>query len=429
MKNIVFLMVSMLVLGSTAYATDTSYQALLKQLNPDIRNDMPAIPTPKAVKQVGIKNVDNSSRYYINVKAKTSQERTKLLENGMDITQVNKDSVSGFAYGDTINKIEENLKYEIRSVFDSESLEQRDFPSYDSAYHNYQETTEVLKALASKNPDIASIFSIGKTVEGRDIWGLRINTSAKGNAQSNKPGSFFLGNHHAREHMSNEVPLFLAAWLMENRNTDEVKAYINNLDIYIIPMLNPDGVEYDVKNGRYQTYRKNRVKNSDGSFGVDLNRNYDFLWCKYGSSHTPRYDTYCGSSAFSEQESQAIRNFFAAHKNIKTHISYHTYGALVLYPYGGTYDDVEDSRDSQAMSKIAKAMASYTGYTAQKSSDLYVSSGDSCDWAYKAHKVFAFTIELEGNDFYPPASEIEGVVGKNINAARYLLSVTANPYQ
>ncbi len=420
------LLLSLFLIPSGANALDTAYETLLKQITPEQMEEISAsVPAPGEA--VDVKALDDNARYWVTVSASNSKERTALLEQGLDIIEVGKDTVSGFALADTVQSVyAKGLVKSFRAIGKDEG---RDFPAKDAAYHNYAETAAILKDLAAKNPDIASVFSVGKTTEGRDIWCLRLNSSVKGNGKSTKPGAFFLGNHHAREHISNEVPLLFAAWLMDNRKDSEIKKYLDTLDIFIIPMLNPDGVEYDIKDGRYQMYRKNMSKNSDGSFGTDLNRNYDFLWCKYGSSHTPRYDTYCGKAAFSEPESQAMRKFFADHTNIKTHISYHSYGEMILYPYGGTDDEIDSEQDKKAFVRIGNEMAKFTGYRNMKSSELYVSSGDSCDWAYKEHKTLAFTFELDGYNFYPSASQIDSIVGKNIKAAKYLLSQTANPYK
>lgn len=420
------LFLSLFLIPSGANALDTAYQTLLKQITPEQAEEISAsVPVP--AEAADVKALDDSARYWLTASASDSKERTALLEMGLDIIEIGKDTVSGFAGADTVQAVSaKGLAKKFRAIGEDEG---RDFPAKDAAYHNYAETTALLKEMSSKNSDIASVFSVGKTTEGRDIWCLRLNSSVKGNGKSTKPGAFFLGNHHAREHISNEVPLLFAAWLLDNRKDPEIKKYLDTLDIFILPMLNPDGVEYDIKGGRYQMYRKNMSKNSDGSFGTDLNRNYDFLWCKYGSSHTPRSDTFCGKAAFSEPESQAMRKFFGDHTNIKTHISYHSYGQMILYPYGGTYDEIDSEQDKKAFIRIGDEMAKMTGYRNMKSSDLYTSSGDSCDWVYEQHKVLAFTFELDGNGFYPSASQIDSIVSKNIKAAKYLLSQTANPYK
>ncbi|GAB4031768.1 MAG: M14 family metallopeptidase [Elusimicrobiota bacterium] len=394
------------------------------------RYENPSMPSPEmaAASEDSLKNDD---RMYVTVKALNKKERTRLLELGLDITEIRKDSVSGLIRQADLaglnNKefsvLEKKTIYEWAKQFD------KDFPAADSAYHNYKETEEYLRKLAADNSDVASIFSMGKTIEGRDIWVLRLNSSSKGDSKSSKPGAIFVGNHHAREHLSNEVPLLFAAYLLDNRNNPDIKKYLDTLDIYIVPMFNPDGAEYDIATGKYRWHRKNTRKNSDGSIGVDLNRNYDFTWCQSGASHSPGSDTYCGPSAFSEPESKAMRDFILARKNIKTLQSYHSYSSQILYPWGGLYEDISNEKDRNAFVKMAGEMARLTGYEALKSSDLYIASGDTCDWAYGKAGIFAFTTELEGSSFYPGAAIIKTAVDKNIKAAVYLLSMTDNPYK
>ncbi|HCE98838.1 MAG: hypothetical protein A2021_02055 [Elusimicrobia bacterium GWF2_52_66] len=388
----------------------------------------PPVPMPDKTTQSAGKAAE---RYWITVFASDNHERTKLLEAGMDIVEIKSGKVSGFASKRTLDALSEKGFVVESKITMAQYVQQfgKDFPAADSVYHNYNETVELLETLAANNSDIASLFSIGKTIEGRDIWCLRINSNAKGEEASSKPGAVYIGNHHAREHLSNEVPLLFAAWLFDHKGDADVKKYINSLDIYVIPMLNPDGVEYDIKTGRYQWQRKNMRVNADKSIGVDLNRNYDSWWCEAGASHSTWSDTYCGAKAFSEPESQAVKNFMEARKNLKTHISYHSYAGTVLYPWGGTEEDVADPKDKQTFINIATEMGRLTGYHPEKSSDMYVASGDSCDWAYAAGKIFAFTIELEGSGFYPGAAAITKAVTNNVKAAVYLLSVTDNPYK
>ncbi len=428
----VFLLVSLFAFSAFAQKSEElqknlAFDQILGELVSRYEN--PNIPEPKMDGSIDPLKTDD--RMYITVKASDKKERTRLLELGLDIMDIKKDSVSGL-----ISKIElsalENKEFSIigkKTIYDWAKQFEKDFPVSDSAYHNYNETLEYLKKLASENSDIASLFSMGKTIEGRDIWVLRLNSSAKGEVKSSKPGAVFVGNHHAREHLSNEVPLLFAAYLLDNRDKPEIKKYLDTLDIYIIPMFNPDGVEYDIATGRYRWHRKNARINSDKSIGVDLNRNYDTTWCQSGSSHYPGSDTYCGTGPFSEPETQAMRDFILARKNIKTLQSYHSYASLILYPWGGIYDPIANEKDRNAFIKMANEMARLTGYNAQQSSELYAASGDTCDWAYDKAGIFAFTTELEGNSFYPGASIIKKTVEKNIKAAVYLLSMTDNPYK
>ena len=119
--------------------------------------------------------------------------------------------------------------------------------------------------------------------------------------------------------------------------------------------------------------------------------------------------------------------------NLKTLISYHSYSELVLYPWGGIYDPIDNEDDRKVFITMAKKMAGLTGYTAKQSSDLYAATGDTTDWTYATRGIFSFTFELtpsrySSGGFYPGPSVIEKTVRTNIDAANYLLSVTANPY-
>lgn len=428
---------------SSLYANDMekaaeksfSFKQLLKSISdPDIKDIKFSLPELPKSNENFVLNGDE--RYFITVLASTREERTKLMELGLDIQEIYDTKVSGIAHAKTVTLLSEKGYVILSKMALSEYAQNflKDFPVNDSAYHNYDEMIQVLQSITAQNRDIASLYSIGKSVEGRDIWTLRINTNAKGDKKSDKPGAVFIGAHHAREHLSVEVPLLHAVWLLENRNKPEIKQYIESLDIYIIPMLNPDGAEYDISTGKYKWHRKNMRKNPDGNIGVDLNRNYDFRWGGAGASHHTYSDTYCGPKAFSEPEAMAAKKFFESRNNLKTYISYHSYAELILYPWGGIYEPVENEKDRKVFMVMAKKMATLTGYRDKQSSDLYAATGDATDWTYGNRGVFSFTIELSPSSgwrggFYPGTSIIEKTVKDNIAAANYLLSVTDNPYK
>ena len=182
------------------------------------------VPEPMPDKNAQSASGDDE-RYWITVFASDNHERTRLLEAGMDIVEIKSDRVSGFARKKTLDALSEK-GFVVESKITMAKYAQhsgKDFPAADAAYHNYKETTDLLKTLAESNSTVASLFSIGKTIEGRDIWCLRINSSAKGETASSKPGAVYIGNHHAREHLANEVPLLFAAWLFDHKNDADVK--------------------------------------------------------------------------------------------------------------------------------------------------------------------------------------------------------------
>lgn len=426
LKLLLSLIVAALAVNPVFSADSTpSYDRLLSEVT-SVQAEIPLAPVADKAAFAAA----TEGRYWVTVKAADKRARTKLLEAGFDIVEINGDKVSGIAGPELMGLLSsKSFGLVEKTALAALVPDTKDFPAQDAIYHNYQETYDLLRQLAAANSDIASLFSIGKTVEGRDIWCLRLNSSVKGEGPSSKPGAFFMGNLHAREHLTTEVTVLLAAWLLEHRNDADVKKYLSTLDIYIAPMANPDGSEYDIKTGSYQYYRKNMAKNADKSRGVDLNRNFDSWWCEAGASDYPGADTYCGPKAFSEPESQHLKRFFEARRNLKTHITYHSYASEILYPWGGSEADVPNDKDRRAFIKIATEMGKLCNYAPVKSSDMYVATGDTADWAYAATGVLAFTFELEGRGFYPGAAIVKGAVERNIKAAVYLLSVTDDPYK
>ena len=229
----------------------------------------------------------------------------------------------------------------------------------------------------------------------------------------------------------------LLQWLLAEyqKGNSRIVSLINAREIHFIPAVNPDGLEYDIKGNEYQMWRKNRKRNSNGSYGVDLNRNYGFDWGKGGSSSNPNSDTYMGTTPFSEPETQSIKNYVESLSRVKILLSYHTYSSLILYPWGGRNERIEDNRDYQTFTKMASKMAAWTGYTPEQSSELYIATGDTCDWAYGERGIFAFTFELDPRDgwgsdgFYPGDEIIASVVDKNKEPLLYMVDLADDPHR
>ncbi|MCK4718319.1 MAG: hypothetical protein KAT70_06590, partial [Thermoplasmata archaeon] len=199
-------------------------------------------------------------------------------------------------------------------------------------------------------------------------------------------------------------------WLMEKMlvsyGTDpELTALVDSRDIWFVPVLNPDGREKSLDG---TGCRKNMRDNGDGTYGVDLNRNFDDHWGTTGTNHNPGSSLYCGPYPFSEPETRAIRDNLTALYDIDLVLSYHSHGQLVLYPWG--YDATQPE-DEEALSTIAGEMAALSGagWVSGQASDpsigMYDASGDLCDWFY-ANDTFAFTVEMSTSDIpMDPASE------------------------
>ena len=356
--------------------------------------------------------------------------RDLAADSGISIEEVMPGQAAGIATPEAVDRAR---KAGVK-ILSAITLEQRfgslDFPEKDSIYHNYGETKVELEKIAASAPDLVSLFSIGKSFQkNKDLFVLRLTRGAKGAEPSTKPGIVFLGTHHAREHLSTEIPLMLAKYLVDNRAQPEIARLLDTRDIYIIPMVNPDGVEYDISDGKYHMQRKNMA-------GVDLNRNYSYGWGGPGASDNPRDETYRGPSAFSEPETQAVKAFIEARKNLKVLLSYHTFSELILYPWGGTNNPIDDKPAHDAFVAMGAEMGKMTGYTPQQSSALYIASGDTCDWAWGSalggKKIFPFTFELTpksmwGGGFYPGPEAIATTFQANIRPALYLIDLADNP--
>jgi len=295
-------------------------------------------------------------------------------------------------------------------------------------YHSYAELETDLQALEQSYPQLARLFTIGLTLEGRKIYALKISDNAA--LDEEEAEVLFLGCHHAREWISVEVPFLLAKHLLEHYTTDaEVRRAVDESEVWIVPLVNPDGLEYSIRYYRY--WRKNRRLNADGSFGVDLNRNYDYGWGydNEGSSPVPASEVFRGSAPFSEPETQAVRDLFWQ-REFQSLVSYHSYSQVILYPWGYTtaLTDQDALHESLAagMSTLMEAVnGSIYGFGASAAS-LYLTNGDTTDWAFGISGIPAYTIELPpvdqlGGGFFNAERDIQPIFRENLPAALYLI--------
>lgn len=318
-----------------------------------------------------------------------------------------------------------------------------DFPASMSGYHNFPEMVAAIQTAADAHPDIMTMFSMGKSYQGRDIWAAKISNNVA--TDENEPEVLVDALHHAREHMTVEQALALMTWLTRDYGTDAtVTRLVNTREIWIVFALNPDGFRYDLTGDPFRAWRKNRQPNSNGSYGTDLNRNYSYHWgCCGGSSGNPSSITYRGARAFSAPESRVLRDFVRSRvvngiQQIRTHVTLHTNGELILWPYGYTKTNVPydmTTLDHSAFASLGKAMAARNGYTAEQSSDLYITDGDQIDWLYGTYRIFTFTFELYPpetssvwTDHYPDDSHIATQTARNRGALLLLIDRAGCPY-
>jgi carboxypeptidase T len=367
--------------------------------------------------------------YWMRLSAKTAAERTAIA-NHISIESVNADDVVALGSSADLARMQKDGRVISYYEVPQSTL---DFPKSDERFHNFDELTKALKELAQNYSQWATLTSIGKTIENRDIWMLTLGEESNNPAV---PAILFVGGHHAREHISIETPFLIAQELLVKRagGDAQISQLLKTRTVHIIPMLNVDGAEYDIASNSYRMWRKNRATNRDGSSGVDLNRNYDYKFGTVGASNDPRSEVYHGPKGFSEPETQAIRDFLIAHTNVTIVQSYHTYSELILYPWGYTNSPISNPVEFRVHKQMAEDMSAWNGYTVQQSSELYLTSGDTCDWAYGALGLICFTFELDPKSqwdggFYPGQQAIDIVFQKNWLPALYLIDHADSPYR
>ncbi len=379
-------------------------------------------PTPLAA--------DTPPRLLVTLRAPNVAARTALAASGYDVWSASLESMTLAVTPTDLRRLQ-SQGYQVEQV---ESLP-RAFPPNYAGYHDYAETVAELKGLNAQYCDLTHLQSIGKSLEGRDLWALRITDHPDQDEPGEKAILIYAGTH-AREHLTVEQALYVAHDLLDNYGHEgEATNLVNQRDIWILPNLNPDGSEYDITAGFPAYWRKNRRNNGNGTWGVDLNRNFGYKWGdNNGSSGLPGSDTYRGPQPFSEPENQALRDFVMAHPAIDVTISLHTYGELVLYPYGYTYDDLPPdmkAADLAIFQALAGAMAARNGYTAQQASALYITSGGHDDWFYGMLGIYAMTMEMYSKSpnpgFYPPDTAIAPQTKRNRTALRYAISMADDP--
>jgi carboxypeptidase T len=368
--------------------------------------------------------------------ASSPQERS-LIGNIIHLDGMNGDTVFSMINDHDLQQVQAYIPFLLSNITTIEinetSSTEEQYPEGDEKFYTYEEMKQKFEDLEKNHPEFVRMISIGQSFEGRELYALHI--SEHGN-KVKKPGILITGSHHAREHLSTDVPVRIAEKIIMASESDRIKNLIRNRDIYFLPMVNPDGAMWDIRGRNYKIWRKNmRSAGPNAAYGVDLNRNYSHGWGGPGSSDRASSDIYRGSNPFSEPETKAIKTFIEAHDNINVLLSFHSFSELILYPWGNTTAPLPSERDRRTYEVMAEEMSKWNNYRPMQASELYVASGDTCDWAWAEHRIFCFTFELSPQyqwgpgGFYPGARAIDPAVKDNYDPVLYLIEVADNPYK
>jgi carboxypeptidase T len=347
----------------------------------------------------------------------TDEMKSFLKRHEFDVTGVNYKTM----------EIEALLSQEELNVIESQktkikfSFPQNLLAGPDERYHNPEEIEEFVQSIHAQYPEITEVKVIGKTLEGRDIHAIKISDNAK----TDEAEPVFLVNamHHAREVMTPEVTTDMVAYLTSNYGTlEEVTKWVDNNEIWVIPMFNLDG------NNKMWLEDSMWRKNTRNGHGVDINRNYPTGWnsCS-GSSGSTWAQDYRGTAPASEPETKAMMNFVASIKPV-FNISYHSYSELVIYPFGcrPRKTPVEEAVESIGV-ELAKQI-DYKPGTAWEL--LYNADGGDIDWMYTEHQVIPYVIELNStmDGFHPNYSKMrDKTVLRNRKGWMHLLNKLEGP--
>lgn len=302
-------------------------------------------------------------------------------------------------------------------------------------YFTYQEMLDHLDSMASKYPSLITIrqpIDPGTTIEGLPVYFVKISDNP--NVTEPEPEMLYTSVHHAREPGGMSQLIFYMWYLLENYATDaSIQQIVDNSELFFITCINPDGYLYNEAtdpNGGGM-WRKNRRDNLDGSFGVDLNRNYGYNWGfdDDGSSPVGFDETYRGTGPFSEPETDMVKNFVSNY-DFKIALNYHTFGNLLIYPWG--YQPDIYTPDSALLVNYGMLLTTYNEYTYGTANQTvgYITNGSSDDWMYGEQvlkpKILSMTPEVGDGQwgFWPPSNEIidicKGTMFQNLTAAQLL---------
>ena len=320
-------------------------------------------------------------------------------------------------------------------------------PGY-PCYRTVEETFDTAQALVAAHPDLVTWIDIGDSWEktepggnsGYDLMVLRLTNTA---IPGPKPKLFVMSSVHAREYTPAELNTRFAEYLVENYGLDPDATWLLDYhEIHLLLQANPDGRK---KAETGLLWRKNTNENycspTSNDRGADLNRNFEFQWgCCGGSSGSECNELYRGPSPASEPETQAIQDYvrgqfpdqrgldLSAPAPITTtgvFLDVHSYGELVLWPWGFTS---ATAPNSTALQTLGRKLAYFDDYEPDQAVGLYPTDGTTDDFAYGELGLAAYTFEL-GTTFFQNCATFENIIlPDNLPALIYAAKVSRVPY-
>ncbi|KAI9547556.1 carbamoyl-phosphate synthase (glutamine-hydrolyzing) cpa2 [Dissostichus eleginoides] len=339
-------------------------------------------------------------------------------------------SANNIAYSVLINDLQERLDEEKFEMMENHIKEHSGRSFNFGAYHRLETIYSWMDTLVSKYSTLVTKLEIGRSYENRPMYVLKFSKGG------NKPAIWIDTGIHSREWVSQATGVWTANKIATDYGTDaSLTSLLDNMDIYMLILANPDGYDYTHNNDRM--WRKTRSENP-GSMcrGVDPNRNWDAGFGGPGASRNPCSDSYHGPSAHSEIEVKNVVNFIKNHGNFKSFISVHAYSQLLMYPYGYSCKNAAHQAELDAIGTAAvKKLTSLHGTRYKVGSIcniIYQASGGSIDWSYDEGIKYSFAFELRdtGNSgFLLPPTQIIPTASETWLALKHIMEyVRDHPY-
>ncbi len=333
-------------------------------------------------------------------------------------------------------------------------------PYYDvfRSYSEHDGIADELRNEAAANRDVAKLVTIGTSLLGKPILAIKITADARNVADGSRPAVLFGAVNHAREWIAAEVARREAKWFLAHKSDPRIAEILKTTEIWVLPVFNPDGYDYTFTCGTGATvalcgpgaansnrlWRKTlRDNNNNGIYGdagdgVDPNRNFPEQWAldNEGSNPSPSAEDYRGPYANSEPENAAYDRFIRKIKPVYN-LNYHSAAQLLNASFGFiTNRPADDDTLSRAITGT-DGDAAVDPYQPDQASDLYVTHGETVDWAYFQFGTIGFTPELGtaatagagGSSFVFPDDEakVEAVFEKNLHLALNMVNSATHP--
>jgi carboxypeptidase T len=290
-------------------------------------------------------------------------------------------------------------------------------------YHSYQESLELLDTMQRNYPDLIRVIKIGTTYEGRDIILVKISNDV--DHADEKPAMLYTGSIHAREWIGNELALKYIEHITKYHNIDpKLQTSLEQSTLYMVPCLNPDGYEYSRKH--FSFWRKNRRRNHDGSYGVDLNRNFSIGFVKQSNTTS---NVYGGEAPFSEAETRAIKQFVDSHENITIAFDYHSQGNVFFPAHRFTHEAEINGTDMNVLcANMNDEFAKVTGrkygiHRGKPPANLISGSGREY---YYSRGIIAIVAEVGTKNIPDYMKSMSGSINENIPALTHAFSEVIN---